>query len=50
MDDDKLLGLVLLCVPLSLVSFGGGQTKVYSLTNPRVDVKHLMTRRQLSEI
>ena len=50
MDDDKLLGLVLLCVPLSLVSFGGGQTIVASLQHQTVDVQHLLTSRQFTDL
>ena len=50
MDDGKLLGLVLLCIPLSLVSFGGGQTIVASLQHQTVDVQHLLTSRQFTDL
>ncbi|WP_455274988.1 chromate transporter [Rhizobium herbae] len=50
MDDGKLLNLIMLCVPLSLVSFGGGQTIVASLQHQTVDVQHLLTGSQFTDL
>lgn len=43
MDDGKLLNLIMMCIPLSLVSFGGGQTIVASLQHQTVDVQHMLS-------
>nr|WP_255647830.1 chromate transporter [Ensifer sp. IC4062] len=49
-DDDKLLNLILLCIPLSLVSFGGGQTIVASLQHQTVDILHLLSGPQFTDL
>ena len=50
MDDDNLLGLILLCVPLSLLSFGGGQTIVAGLQHQTVEVHHWLTSQQFTDL
>lgn len=50
MDDGKLLGLILLCVPLSLLSFGGGQTIAVGLQHQTVDVYGWLTNQQFTEL
>lgn len=50
MDDGKLLHLILLCVPLSLASFGGGQAIVAGLQHDTVDVYHWMSGEQLTDL
>lgn len=49
MDDGKLLNLVLLCIPLSLVSFGGGQSIVAGLQHQVVDVHNFLTAREFTD-
>jgi len=48
--DEKLLGLVLLAVPLSLLSFGGGQTIVVGLGHQVVNVHHWLTGPQFADL
>lgn len=50
MDEGKLLGLVLLCVPLSLLSFGGGQTILAGLQHQTVDVHQWLTGQQFTQL
>jgi chromate transporter len=50
MDDGKLWGLVLLAVPLSLLSFGGGQTIVAGLNHQVVDVHQWLTGGQFADL
>lgn len=50
MDDGKLLNLILLCVPLSLVSFGGGQAIVAGLQHETVEVLGWMTSQQFTDL
>lgn len=50
MDDGKILGLVLMCVPLSLLSFGGGQTIVAGLQHQTVDVQHWLSAKEFTEL
>jgi chromate transporter len=50
MDDGKLLGLVLLCLPLSLLSFGGGQSIVAGLQHQTVDVYNWLNAQQFTEL
>jgi len=50
MDDDKLLSLVLMCIPLSLVSFGGGQAIVAGLQNQTVEVYGWMNSQQFTDL
>ncbi len=49
MADGKLLNLVLLCVPLSLVSFGGGQSIIAGLQHQTVDIQHILTAREFTD-
>lgn len=49
MDDAKLLNLVLLCIPLSLVSFGGGQSIIAGLQHQTVDVLGMLTPRAFTD-
>lgn len=48
--DEKLLGLVVLCVPLSLLSFGGGQTIAVGLQHQTVDVYHWLTAQEFTTL
>ena len=48
MDDGRLLQLVLLCAPLSLVSFGGGQAIIAGLQHETVEVLGWMSSRVLA--
>lgn len=50
MDDDRLLGLVLLCIPLSLLSFGGGQSIVVGLQHQIVDTNGWLTADQFTDL
>jgi chromate transporter len=49
MDDNKLLNLVLMCIPLSLVSFGGGQSIIAGLQHQTVELQHLITAREFTD-
>lgn len=49
MDDAKLLNLVLLCIPLSLVSFGGGQSIIAGLQHQTVDVLGMLSARAFTD-
>lgn len=49
MDDAKLLNLVLLCIPLSLVSFGGGQSIIAGLQHQTVDVLGMLSTRAFTD-
>lgn len=49
MDDSKLLNLILLCIPLSLVSFGGGQSIIAGLQHQTVELQHLLTAREFTD-
>lgn len=49
MDDNKLLNLIVLCVPFSLVSFGGGQSIIAGLQHQTVDIQHLLTAREFTD-
>lgn len=48
--DDKLLGLILLCLPLSLLSFGGGQTVVAGLQHETVIVHGWLSAQDFTNI
>lgn len=50
MDDGKLLNLIMMCIPLSLVSFGGGQTIVASLQHQTVDVQHMLSGARFTDL
>lgn len=49
-DDGKLVNLIMLCIPLSLVSFGGGQTIIASLQHHTVDVQHMLSGPQFTDL
>jgi chromate transporter len=49
MDDNRLWNLIQLCIPLSLVSFGGGQSIVAGLQHQAVDIQHFVTARQFTD-
>lgn len=49
-DGDKILSLVLICVPLSLMSFGGGQTIHAGLQQQTVEIQHWLTAREFTEL
>jgi len=50
MSDSRLLGLVLVFAPLSLISFGGGQAIIADMQHQTVDIQHWMTGRQFVDI
>jgi len=51
MDDlGKIISLVLICVPLSLMSFGGGQTIHAGLQQQTVEVQHWLTSREFTDL
>ncbi|MDF1635373.1 chromate transporter [Mycoplana sp. MJR14] len=50
MDDDKLLNLIMMCIPLSLVSFGGGQTIIASLQHQTVDVQNMLSGARFTDL
>ncbi|WP_395448912.1 chromate transporter [Aminobacter sp. UC22_36] len=50
MDDGKLFNLIMLCIPLSLVSFGGGQTIIASLQHQTVYAHHMLTGAQFTDL
>ena len=50
MDTDKIIGLILLCAPLSLLSFGGGQSIVVGLHNQVVDANGWMSNEQFTDL
>jgi len=50
MNDTRLLGLILVFAPLSLISFGGGQAIVADMQHQTVDVQHWLTDRQFVDL
>jgi chromate transporter len=50
MFEQRLLGLVLLCLPLSILSFGGGQTIVADLQHQSVNVLGWLSERQFTDL
>ena len=50
MNDTRLLTLVLVFGPLSLISFGGGQAIVADMQHQVVDVRHWMTGPQFADL
>jgi len=50
MDDGRLLQLVLLCAPLSLVSFGGGNAIIAGLQHETVEVLGWMSTQQFTDL
>jgi chromate transporter len=50
MNEFRLLGLVLVFAPLSLISFGGGQAIVADMQHQVVDVRHWMSGPQFVDL
>ncbi len=48
--DNRLLGLVLVFAPLSLVSFGGGQAIIADMQHQTVDVQQWLSGNQFAEL
>lgn len=48
--DERALAFALLCVPLSLLSFGGGQTIVAGLQHQTVDLHQWLTAQQFTQL
>jgi chromate transporter len=48
--DSRLLGLIFVFAPLSLVSFGGGQAIIADMQHQTVDVQHWLSGSQFSEL
>jgi len=49
-DDGKLFNLILMCIPLSLVSFGGGQTIIASLQHQTVEMQHMLSGARFTDL
>lgn len=49
MDDSKLFTFVLMCLPLSVVSFGGGQSIIAGLQHQTVDIQNYLTAREFTD-
>lgn len=50
MDSEDILTFVLICIPLSLLSFGGGQTIHAGLQQQTVDIQHWLTAREFTDL
>jgi chromate transporter len=50
MNGDRLLGLLLVFAPLSLLSFGGGQAIIADMQHQTVDIHHWMTGPQFVDL
>ena len=50
MNDSRLLAIVLVFAPLSLISFGGGQAIVAEMQHQVVDIRHWMTGPQFADM
>ena len=50
MNDLRLLGLIFVFAPLSLISFGGGQAIVAEMQHQVVDVQHWMSGPQFADL
>jgi chromate transporter len=50
MTDSKLLGLILVFAPLSIMSFGGGQAIIADMQHQTVDVQHWMGGSQFVDL
>jgi chromate transporter len=50
MSDSRLVGLILVFAPLSLISFGGGQAIIADMQHQTVDIQHWMTGREFVDI
>lgn len=50
MDDNRLLGLILVFAPLSILSFGGGQAIIADMQHQTVDVWGWLTANQFSDL
>lgn len=49
-EPGKILSLVLICIPLSLMSFGGGQTIHVGLQQQTVEIQHWLTAREFTDL
>jgi chromate transporter len=49
MDDSRLLTFILICFPLSLVSFGGGQSIIAGLQHQTVEIQNYLTAREFTD-
>jgi chromate transporter len=50
MREQRIIGLILLCMPLSVLSFGGGQTIIADLQHQTVAVHGWLTDRQFTDL
>ena len=50
MNDSRLLAIILVFAPLSLMSFGGGQAIVAEMQHQVVDIRHWMTGPQFADM
>ena len=50
MNDSRLLAIILVFAPLSLISFGGGQAIVAEMQHQVVDIRHWMTGPQFADM
>lgn len=50
MDSDDILTFVLICIPLSLLSFGGGQTIHAGLQQQTVELQHWLSAREFTDL
>ena len=50
MSDSRLLGLIMVFAPLSIMSFGGGQAIIADMQHQTVDVQHWMDGRQFVDL
>jgi chromate transporter len=48
--DSRILGLILVFAPLSLVSFGGGQAIIADMQHQTVDVQHWLTGPEFADL
>src|SRR5215470_15832963 len=48
--DSRILGLILVFAPLSIVSFGGGQSIVADMQHQTVDVQHWLTGNEFADL
>jgi chromate transporter len=50
MFDSRLLGLIIVFAPLSLLSFGGGQAIVADIQHQTVEVRHWLTNQEFTDM
>lgn len=49
-EDNGLFGFLLACIPLSLLSFGGGHAIIAGLQYQTVEVNHLLSAQEFTEL